>query len=376
MKNLLFSTLILSFFITSSYGQCDGNRMALKKQGERDWVKDYDNIERKFTSKTVSITSIRKFFYQNNLAKTCISYDSLKLLQKELEIVFPKSDKLVSELNTAIKGIIKANPKGFAGEPKSDSFTSNDSVEQVIDDTTSQFVADNSEIDYSSNEKTLKLEEDKSLWFWISIVLLLGFISLTTIYFLERKKYKEQIALKDDNFNKSQKENFDSEQNAIQVWKEKYLKVQKEKESLEKEFSDFKNSLSTINKEKEVVINQNIAKTATQEITPKQFYLSIPTPTDDGLGIFRDLRQVQANPASSFYRFELEHDETKAKFWFLDNPNTIQSAVIYPETYINPVCDYEGFNSNAKKIVTKQPGIAIKEGDIWKVRIKAKIRFE
>ena len=121
---------------------------------------------------------------------------------------------------------------------------------------------------------------------------------------------------------------------------------------------------------------QNVAKIATQEVVPKQFYLSIPTPTDDGLGIFRDMRQIQANPTSSFYRFELERDETKAKFWFLDNPNTIQSAIIYPETYINPVCDYEGFNSNAKSIVTKIPGIAVKVGDTWKVLTKAKIRFE
>ncbi|WP_394991628.1 hypothetical protein [Emticicia sp.] len=378
MKKLLLSALLLSFFITSAFGQCEGNRMALKKQGERDWVKDYyDRLEKTYPKKE-PVISLRIYFYQNNIVKTCISYDSLKLLQKDLEIVFPKPDKLVSELKATIAGIIKKNPKGFSTEPISDFSPSiADSTNDIIADD-SEVIADDSEID-KLNEKIIKLEKYKSLWFWISIVSFLGLISLLILYLFDRKKLTEQIALKDDIFNKSQRETFEFDDNAVRLWQEKYFILQKQKDNLEKEYSDFKNNFSKLNVEKqvekEVATSQNIAKIATQEVA-KQFYLSIPTPTDDGLGIFRDMRQIQANPTSSFYRFELEHDETKAKFWFLDNPNTIQSAVIYPETYINPVCDYEEFNSNAKKIVTKIPGIAVKEGDIWKVRTKAKIRFE
>lgn len=369
MKKLLLSTLLLSFFITSSFGQCE---VYLKKQGEKpyDWIDKYDRLEKIYSKKKEQITLLKGYFYQNNIPKTCISFDSLKLLQNDLNKIFsatPNPDKLVNELKVAIIGIIKANPNGIIAEKKSDSAI-NTAIPPI------ETTQNNSEID--NIDKITKLEKDKNLWFWISIVSFLGLISLLILYIFDRKRLVEQIAIKDDIFNKSQKESFDSEDTAIKTWRNKYANLQKEKESLEKEFSDFKNSLSTINKEKEVVIHQNVAKIATQEVTPKQFYLSIPTPTDDGLGIFRDMRQTQASPTSSYYRFELERDETKAKFWFLDNPNTIQSAVIYPETYINPVCDYEGFNSNAKKIVTKQPGIAIKEGDIWKVCIKAKIRFE
>lgn len=378
MKKLLLSTLMLSFFITSGFGQCEGNRMTLKKQGERDWVKDYyDKLAK--TYKNTSVTSLRGYFYQNGIVKTCISYDSLKSLQRDLEKTFPKPDKLVSELKATIAGIIKKNPNGFAAEPEANSPPSiTDSINQVINDD-SEVKANDTVID-NFNLKIIQLEKDKSLWFWISIVVSVGIIGLIILYFFDRKRLKERIAQKDKHYIKSQEESFDSEKNAIQIWREKYANLQKEKDNLEKEYSDFKNSLSKSNVEKqvekEVAMPQNVAKIAAQEVIPKQFYLSIPTPTDDGLGIFRDMRQIQANPTSSFYRFELERDETKAKFWFLDNQNTIQSAVIYPETYINPVCDYEGFNSNAKRIVTKIPGIAVKEGDTWKVRIKAKIRFE
>jgi hypothetical protein len=367
MKKLLLSTLLLSLFIISAFGQCDAGEIPLKKEeGVRDWVKDYDNLNKIYASKKEKVTSLRIYFYQDNTPKICISYNDLKSLQDELGRVFSttsKPDILVKELQGAIAGVLKENPNGF----------NNIEVDSTTNTPILKTPAEASKIANNNGEKeTTTLEKDKQFWFWTSIVLSFGLISLLVIYFFDRKILTEQIALKGEMFNKNKKGSFDSEDNAINMGITKYENPQKEKDNLEKE-----NNLSKSNVEKqenkEVVMPQNIA---TQEVFPKQFYLSIPTPTDDGLGIFKDIRQVQANPTSSFYRFELERDEPRAKFWFLDNPNTIQSAIIYPETYINPVCDYEGFYSNAKNIVTKIPGLAVKEGDSWKVLTKAKLRFE
>ena len=367
MKKLLLSALMLGFSISLSFGQC---QIYLKKQGEYDWVRNYNDLVKIYSSKKEAITSLQNYFYQNGKPKTCISFDSLKLLQNDLEKVFAttqKPDKIVGELKVAIKTIIDKNPNGIIPEKKVDSA---EKVAVSVQITPS----DDSETAQSA-EKIAKLEKDKNLWFYLTITSLLGLIGLLVLYFFDRKKFAEQLALKDRIFLESQENNFDSERNDVETWREKYKNLQKEKDNLEKEYHDFKGNLRKPDAEKSVERIPVSDKIATQEPL-KQFYLSIPTPTDDGLGIFRDMRQHQANPTSSFYRFELERDESKAKFWFLDNPNTIQSAVIYPETYINPVCDYEGFNSNAKRIITKEPGSAIKEGDVWKVRTKAKIRFE
>lgn len=385
MKKLLLSTILFSFFFISGFGQCDQNQILLKKQGSdgRDWVKDYDNLSSIYGKQKKKISLLKNYFYDDkNKPKTCISYEDLKSLLSNLEIVFqntPKPAKLVSELKATIAGIIKKNPKGFAAETEANSHSSlKDSIIQVKNDD-SEVKSNVREIE-NLQLRIQQLEKDKNLWFWISIVSLVGFISLLVIYFLDRKRHSKEIALKNKTLKESEEQSFNIKKDDTTVFQIQIALLKKQKDNLEKEYSDFKNSLSKSNVEKqedkEVVLPQNVAKIATQEVVSKQFYLSIPTPTDDGLGIFKDMRQVQANPTSSFYRFELDRDETKAKFWFLDNPNTIQSAIIYPETYINPVCDYEGFNSNAKNIVTKIPGIAVKVGDTWKVLTKAKIRFE
>jgi hypothetical protein len=367
MKNLLMITLMLGFSISLSFGQCE---IYLKKQGEYDWVKNYNDLVKIYSSKKEEITSLQGYFYQNGKVKTCISLDSLKFLQNDLEKVFAttqKPVKIVGELKVAITTIILKNPNGISVEKKPDSAESTIAVATTPP-------SNDLELEQFA-EKIIKLEKDKNLWFYISIASLLGLVGLLIFYLFDRKKFIEQLALKDKTFLESQGNNFDSGRNGIEIWREKYKNLQKEKDNLEKEYRDFKENSSKSDIEKPIEKIHDFSETLTKEPL-KQFYLSIPTPTDDGLGIFRDMRQPQANPTSSFYRFELERDENKAKFWFLDNSNTIQSAVIYPETYINPVCDYEGFNSNAKRIITKEPGIAIKEGDVWKVRTKAKIRFE
>lgn len=379
MKKLLFKTLLLSFFITSGFGQCGENQIELKKDKQRDWVKDFDNLVIIYGKQKENISLLKKYFYTKEKPKTCISLDSLKMLRADLEKVFintSKPNNLVNELRGAINTVISRNPDFNPQQKQKSSQNGIDSMESEV---ITEGKVSSHELE-QSKERILVLEKDKCLWLWISIIASIGFIGTIILYLFDRKKFKEQIALKNEIFSDAQKEYFDSEETEIKRLRTQYANLQKEKNNLEEKYNDLKNSLSSISTEKqvdkEVAMSQNSTKIATQEVTPKQFFLSIPTPADDGLGIFRDMRQTQANPTSSFYRFELESDETKAKFWFLDNPNTIQSAVIYPETYINPVCDYEGFKSNAKRIVTKTPGTAIKVGDSWKVLKKAKIRFD
>jgi hypothetical protein len=375
MKKIL-CLLFFSIFTTLCFGQCIDNHIDLKKDRQRDWVKDYDNLVIIHRKQNENISILKKYFYFGEKSKTCISLDSLKLLQEDLEIVFkntPKPDKLLIELKGAVNTVISRNLNKIEpqkiGQNKINSMESEEMVEKEV-------------IDYEydqSNERINDLEKGKGLWLWLWISII-AFIGTALMYLYDIRRLREQIAFRDKRYNKSQRETLDSERNDIQIWIDKYARLQKENDNLKKEYSDFKNSLSKSNveiqDEKEIVIPQNVAEIATLEVIPKQFYLSIPTPSDDGFGIFRDMRQNQASPTGSFYRFELDRDETMAKFWFYDNPNTIQCAIVYPETYINPVCDYEECNSKAKSIITKIPGTAIKKGDSWKVLRKAKIQFE
>ena len=185
------------------------------------------------------------------------------------------------------------------------------------------------------------------------------------------------------NFSKELRGKTKSFKNTIEEQREHYTMIIRELEAKNRENKNtFKELVSTIEIKKDIIVpveetkKTTITESSIVSETIKQFYLSNPTPYEGGLGIFRDIRQNQESPTNSFYRFVLEYDETEAKFWFLNNQNTIQSAIYYPETYIIPACEYSGLNSKVIKVTVKTPGTAKKVGDNWQVQTKAEIRFE
>lgn len=113
----------------------------------------------------------------------------------------------------------------------------------------------------------------------------------------------------------------------------------------------------------------------TYKPTGEQFYISIPTGTSDGFGTFVDIRS-KIDSVSSFYKFELQNDGNTAKFSIIDNPNTRNAAYINPETYFDAATTYSSKStSSTNNIKTITPGIAVKEGNKWRITQKAKIEF-
>ncbi|OZI08857.1 hypothetical protein BWI93_06375 [Siphonobacter sp. BAB-5385] len=105
------------------------------------------------------------------------------------------------------------------------------------------------------------------------------------------------------------------------------------------------------------------------------FYLS--TPNKDGS--FRDIRGAQFDPSQSLYQVRLT-GPLDAEFEFVDDPGLVSEALRYPETFLDPVCDYGGgIEYGARRIITVAKGKLAKasvDSDRWELQYKAIIRFE
>ncbi|MFT4032571.1 MAG: hypothetical protein QM669_09130, partial [Siphonobacter sp.] len=106
----------------------------------------------------------------------------------------------------------------------------------------------------------------------------------------------------------------------------------------------------------------------------EEFYLA--TPNKDGS--FRDIRTVEFDPSQSLYRVKLI-GPMSAEFEFVDDPNLVSEALRYPETFLDPVCEYAGsLQFGSRSITTIKKGRLNKSpiADRWELMTKAIIRFE
>jgi hypothetical protein len=104
---------------------------------------------------------------------------------------------------------------------------------------------------------------------------------------------------------------------------------------------------------------------------PKYFYNTTP----EASGFWKvDYDSNEYLEGASLYKFE-KTSESTARFEF-DN-RSLGRALNNKQYDLDTVCDAENaFNSNAKKIMTRTPGMATKEGDKWIMKSKAKIIYE
>jgi hypothetical protein len=110
-----------------------------------------------------------------------------------------------------------------------------------------------------------------------------------------------------------------------------------------------------------------------KQSSSKTFYMSAPN--SDGSFWVRNSKQ-ELDPTASCYKF----DETApgvANFSTVDAPAFFSLALQNPSFIIEPVCEpLNPRTSERKRIITKSPGKAQKDGDKWIVTEKAKIRYE
>lgn len=129
----------------------------------------------------------------------------------------------------------------------------------------------------------------------------------------------------------------------------------------------------TAEPEKSVEINLSLPK-KTQRV---EFFMS--TPNSDGT--FDGTQKSDSfKPTISLYKFTLESiNATNASFEFYSDDFGIKDALNNPKRFIEPVC-YEVNDAfvGSKKIIMQKNGLAVKQGEQWKVEKnnKAQIKYE
>ena len=372
--------------------------IALKKKGQRDWVTEFNKLEKK----GLQVSSLRRFFYINNTPRECISFADLQELNRQAQILLAKeTQQNVKYFVAGIANIAKHNPDVLVTTPASASVTpgSNTSSATTMPGsglTTGLGMSEQEQIDELNNEKNI-LTDDLNLWKRIGIgalvsLLLLGVLTvwLQTQASEKNKEqadhYTQKIARLEDDYQHDvkaleRKLSKETSYNSNPVSKNSLKYDNNQQPNMSKATQPAHPSASTMPPVAETASTPVLANLPTEVAAPvalaiAPFYLSTPTARPDGTVTFLDRRQAQFNPSSSLYRFRLlTADESQADFWFENVPGLVSSALAYPDTYLQPACDYNSLNANAKQIVTDKPGRAILTDDVWRVVGKAAIRF-
>ena len=380
MKKILLIFLILNISIKSVLGQCGEGFIELKQQGKWDWVQTYSKLSNEYKSKK----ELKSFFYdEKNKPKNCISFKDLQSLNTQIQKVFAntKSDKAVNEFKVAIKVAAEANnpdnKTGTTVKPEvskaTTSTTKSEPTPKTETDSNALIDSLKEKINMLEGEKT-SLQNDNQLlksgqnrWTWLLLGLLV--LSMGLIGWLiwdSRNKMRE----KEDEFRnlmKSQSENYDR----------KIKEIEARSQAVKNPSRD-----AIPETEPKIITDKvpehpkpNVPELPKPQEKLKQFYLSSPALSADGKGIFDGSEMYNANSINALYVFNLLND-TSAEFKFFNIPTTVKDAIILPDRYLLPACEYSGVNSNATKIITTKAGKAVKDGNNWKITQKAEIRFE
>ena len=76
----------------------------------------------------------------------------------------------------------------------------------------------------------------------------------------------------------------------------------------------------------------------------------------------------------SVYFIELQNDHL-AHFNLVNDMDTMGRAIKYKKELIDMACESNSTSIGSKSIVTEKPGVALKDGNKWKIQQKAKIKF-
>jgi hypothetical protein len=386
MKKVLLILLIFAISFQSVLADCGQGFIELKKQGQRDWVKNYDDLFKRYISNNaLKVSSLKVFFYDTvgkDKPKTCISIKDLHGLNANIQKVFSSiNENPVKDFKAAIKAVTNENPLGQTKtaptvtpatqetDPKIGA-NSNDSIKILTQQITT---LEKEKKDLESDQELL--QSSNSLWKWFFVILLL--LSVASITWLIQD-FRNRLKEKEKSHSSFKQEQMPFYENQIKELKEtiKELKeATKSNELYQKNTSEPPKSVAEKIPDTPKPITEKVSDSPKPQEKLKQFYLSSPISSADGKSIFDGSEMYNANSNNSLYVFNLLNDN-KAEFKFFSTPNTVQDAIKLPDRFLLNACEYSSVNSSATKIITTKVGIAIKEGNNWKITQKAEIRFE
>lgn len=407
MKIFFIGVLLIGLSTNVLWAECNPqNSIALKssKSGsKRDWAKDFDKLEKKYANEIEGVTQLRHFFYDSNGVKECITLTDLQTLSKEVQIVFKDvSGPAAISFRDVITNVAKRNlplkhdESGFEKVNQTEQEANSmflrknepEATQPNGDDNTNNI---NTPTDKKSEEFSNKTEQTGFEWPWISVALGVLSLALGGLALLLNSRIQQQRSyyiaylkdhernVRDDlerQFDNVSREKFDRLTAKNKELEQTNAELLIEIEKLERGTSMEAASTSSINPAESSNPSPTYIQSTTDLFIAKAFYLSTPTPTSDGLCTFLDHRKAQFDPTSSLYRFELiNNNENQAQFRFESTSGTVSGALSYPDTYLQPACEYTGLDSKATQIDTIQPGKATRQGNVWRVTEKAQIKF-
>ena len=244
---------------------------------------------------------------------------------------------------------------------------------EVATQTPDEFIADTESVEKKSTKQSSQSTTKKSMDLTKAYLIGLTALSLMLILVLYRywNKSRKLEAKLEDITNKYRVAIDDKAQ-----LDQKNRKLKSDREELSAQVESFaKEKLTTQEKplhEEEFTFTE---KELQEQYAPEEFFLSMPN--SDG-SFNNSGRKKEFNPTASMYHFTIvDKKKDIAEFRFMNHEVTLSDALNRPETYILPVCDnINALKPDAKKIITVEPGKAIFENEKWRLKDKAKIRFE
>jgi len=208
-------------------------------------------------------------------------------------------------------------------------------------------------------------------WLSTSLILSAFIFSLFSLYLLMNDykrldRHRDELErLKSNNFNSINSRNTNNSQ-FERTTNRKILDLNDAIGKLQKE-----NSNTQVSQQNQISQTKHIHQSSQKEI---QNFVYAKTPIDEKTFNAFD---VSEEKEGKFYKFIITNNKNQAKFEFFNTENSAKRAVNSPDNFLYLVCDeIEPLNQNAKKIITKKAGIAIKQDGKWIVTEKAKITYE
>ena len=374
--------------------------------GPYDWLQDFKRLETKYSRSKLVISQLRPYFYTGANPKACISIADLKRLSAMAQRVLGgQPDAFTKNFIAGVAGVANAqDAPAILPTPATTAPVATSQNEETTESGTNPALFTDANNADAQQITTLQLEnkrlsEKKDGLF--ALLLGMGFVLLLTIaggwWFFVRKPNQEQdqhaflnktpVMNTVGNNQSEAVSRLKTDLNRVNKERDEALKQQHEAEQArrdtEQAFAAYRKQYPQ--KPQPTPSGEVIREADSQVVKPvvpdklttekAVFFLGTPSPAaDGGMGTFLDIRQTQPDPRRSSYRFE-PTNANEARFSFIDNPAIVSGAVRNPDTQLAPACDYGSVNANAQRIITETPGKAQKEGDVWMITQRAKIRF-
>lgn len=235
-------------------------------------------------------------------------------------------------------------------------------------------------VTFNSSERTNNANEIEKGSSSLNIMLTIFSILLVVVlfFYLKNKPKKKNIKTKNDfpDYYKSENEGLKI---TIEDLKKENNQLRLKIDSLERNNSNLikKDNLEIDAKEKYVAdkigVPISLLMTKEGEIATETKLIYLPSPFEDNRFASEDVSETQV--PFSLYVAEIDKNTNQGTISLIETAD-LSRALNSPNTFLEPVCNYENaYSSSAKEIKVIAEGDLVLEGNDWVVKTKIRIKF-